>query len=190
MANRDRERRSTIRHSPFAVRPLQGDTPIAPPPVIRLHPEDGVVIARRACRPARRSPPASPRRPRPGRPQGRDPAARQGRAGAPLRPDHRLRDRAMAPGQHVHMQNAAWATSRWTTPTASTPSRAELRSARDLPGHPPRRRAGGDAQLHRHPDLGELLRPRRRHHRRHSAATPSPARTRWPISRTSTASWR
>ena len=49
---------------------------------------------------------------------------------------------------------------------------AELRAAGDLPGHPPSRRAGRDAQLYRHPDQRELQRACRRPGRRRLPRNP------------------
>ena len=74
---------------------------------------------------------------------------------------------AIAPGEHVHVHNlgmgdfakdyayGAGCASRPTISTDRPPSRAS-----------PPGRARGDAQLHRHPDLRELQRPRRGHGRR------------------------
>ena len=93
------------------------------PPVIRLNPEDGVVIARGA----------DARHPgRPGRdgrarriPPGHKVAARMpGRADPPLRPDHRLRDRMRSrPATGCTPTTAPWAISPATTPRASMRSR-------------------------------------------------------------------
>ena len=53
-------------------------------------------------------------------------------------------------------------------------------------GYPPRQRQGRHPQLHRHPDLGELLGHRRRLHRRGDRSAPACSTT----IPTSTASWR
>ena len=142
---------------------------MAPAPVIRLHPDDGVLIARSSL------------------PAGmvvadgvttveRIPAGhkvairadRGRRADPPLRPDHRLCDRADRAGparpypelRHGRFRQGLCLRRR-------RHADAEFRSARDLRGHPPPRRPGRDPQLYRHPHLGELQRACRGHGRRH-----------------------
>ena len=97
--------------------------------------------------------------------------------------------RAIAAGEHVHTHNLAFADFERDyafgvdLPGART---APSGAASDLQGHRQAGRAGGDQELHRHPDLGQLLgdrgpdggRPVRRK-----------ARTSWPRTPTSTASW-
>ena len=79
---------------------------MAAPPVIRLHPDDSVVIARATLLPgASVADGVAATGAHPRRPQGGGAPDRGRRAGAPLRPDHRLRLAPIAPGQHVHVQN-------------------------------------------------------------------------------------
>ena len=102
-----------------------------------------------------------------GRPQGRDQADRGGRAGPPLWPDHRLchrADRAGPARAHAELRHGRFR--QGLCLRRRRQADAEFRSARDLRGHPPRRRPGRHPQLYRHPDLGELLRACRRHRRR------------------------
>ena len=142
---------------------------MTPAPVIRLHPDDGVLIARSSLPPGMVVADGVTTVERiPGRPQGRDQADRRRRAGAPLRPDHRLCHRSRSRrastctrkicGMGDFAKDYAYGVDAKPVPN--------FRSARDLRGHPPRRRARGDAQLYRHPHLGELQRPCRRHRRR------------------------
>ena len=143
--------------------------PMTPAPVIRLHPDDGVLIARSSLPPGMVvADGVTTVGADPGGPQGRHQADRGGRTGTPLRPDHRLCHRADCAGParaHAKLRHGRFRPGLclWRRRQAG----AELRSARDLRGHPPRRRAGGDAQLYRHHHLGELQRPCRRHRRRH-----------------------
>ena len=102
-----------------------------------------------------------------GRPQGRDPADRGRRADPPLRPDHRLCHRADRAGPacpHAELRHGRFR--QGLRLRRRRQADAEFRSARDLRGHPPSRRAGGDPQLYRHPHLGELQRACRRPGRR------------------------
>ena len=135
---------------------------MAPPPVIRLHPDDGVVIARATLLPGT---PVGRRRRRDRahsrRPQGRDPrpspwasrsAATARSSASPPRRSRRA--------QHVHVQNCGMGdfAKDYAYGVDATPDRL-FRPARDLPGHPPSRRPGRDPQLHRHPHQRELLAP-------------------------------
>ena len=95
-----------------------------------------------------------------GRSQGCDPAHCRGRADPPLRPDHRLCHRANHAGparSHPELRHGRFR--KRLRLRRRREAGAEFRSARDLRGHPPSRRAGGDPQLYRHPHLGELQRP-------------------------------
>ena len=84
-----------------------------------------------------------------------------GRAGPALQPDHRFRHAghrpwaACARPQHGHgrLRQGLRVRRRRQADRLCRPTG-------DLPGLPPPGRAGGDAQLHWHPDLGELQRPR------------------------------
>ena len=143
---------------------------MAPAPVIRLHPDDGVVIARAtpAAR-ARRWPTASTTVER--IPAGHKVAIRPIAVGEPIRRYGQIIGFAtapIAPGQHVHMQNCGMGDFAkdyaYGVDAKPTPN---CRSARDLRGHPPPRRPRGDPQLHRHPDRRELQRACRRAGRRH-----------------------
>ncbi len=136
---------------------------------IRLHPErrrrDRAHAARRRHQAARRE--GHGLRPRPARPQGRHARDQGGRAGAPLQPDHRLREprhrarRARAPQQPRDGRVRARLRVR-----RRRQADAVRRAAGDVHGHRPRRRPRGDAQLHRHPVDGELLGHGRPRHRR------------------------
>ena len=128
---------------------------MAPPPVIRLHPKDGVVIARATLLPG--APVADgvvAVRAHPGRAQGRCPPARRGRAGAPLRPDHRLRhaaDRARRSTSMCRICGMGEFAQGLCLRRGREADRDD-RPAGDLPGHPPRGWARRDAQLYRHAD--------------------------------------
>ena len=115
---------------------------------------------------------ADRRRPWPGRadgPQGGDAADRQGRGGAEVRPDHRLRDRrhpARRARPRPQLRDGR-ATTRTTT-SASTTSRSNtaIRAEATFKGSPPRRRPRRHAQLHRALLDRELLGDRDPPHRR------------------------
>ena len=142
---------------------------MAPAPVIRLHPDDGVLIARSSLPPGMVVADGVTTVERiPAGPQGRDQADRRRRAGPPLRPDHRLCHRADCAGPacpHPELRHGRFR--QGLCLRRRRQADAEFRSARDLRRHPPSRRARGDPQLYRHPHLGELQRACRRHGRRH-----------------------
>ena len=163
---------------------------MAAPPVIRLHPEDSVAIARATLLPGA-------------------PVADNVVAVERIPAGHKVAMRAIAkaeavrrygqiigfastpisPGQHVHVQNCEMGdfAKDYAYGRGCEADRVR-RSAGDVPGHPPRRWPRGDAQLHRHPDQRELFRPcRRSWSPTCSAATRSPATIRWPTSPMSTA---
>ena len=132
---------------------------MAPPPVIRLHPDDSVVIARATLLPG--TPVAdgvAACRAHSRRPQGRGAADRRGRAGAPLWPDHRLRlarDRARPARARAELRDGRL---RQGLRLRRRREADRLRQhAGDVRRHPPARRPRRDAQLHRHPDQRELL---------------------------------
>ncbi len=102
------------------------------PPVIRLHPEDGVVIARQVLPPGT---PVAPNvlaaDPHPGRAQGGGALPCTGRGGTALRPDHRLRDRAgdarpmgahPQPGDGRFLGDYAWGVDAKPTEPAAEPA--------------------------------------------------------------------
>jgi hypothetical protein len=135
---------------------------MTPAPVIRLHPDDGA-IARSSLPPGMvvADGVTTVERIPAGHWVAIKPIA--GRAGTPLRPDHRLCRRYFAGPARVHTQTAAWVISPRTMPMASTlpvPNfdlPATLRASAALIGR-------GYAQLYRHPHLGDQ-RLRRRHRR-------------------------
>ena len=137
---------------------------MTPAPVIRLHPDDGVLIARSSLPPGMVVADGVTTVER--IPAGHKVAIRADRgrrADPPLRPDHRLCDRADCAGpacpypelRHGRFRQGLRVRRR-------RQAGAELRSARDLRRHPPSRRTGGDPQLYRHPHFGELQRACRR----------------------------
>ena len=130
------------------------------PLVIRIHPDDDVVIARRQLVGGTRIesegitvvgliPP------------GHKVATRAIAAGEPVRRYDQIigsAKQAIAPGQHVHTHNLEFSSFARDYAAASGAQPTEyVASAGDLRRHRPRRRPHRDAQLHRHPDLGELL---------------------------------
>ncbi len=132
------------------------------PLVIRLNPEDGVVIARGVLMPGTEVLPGvsvGARR----IPAGHKVAVRPHAKGEPIRRYGQIigfATDAIEPGAWVHTHNCemgdfsrdyAWGVD--AKPTAS------CRRAGDLHGHPPRRWARRDAQLHRHRHQRELLGP-------------------------------
>ena len=162
------------------------------PLVIRIHPNDDVVIARRQLVGGTRIesegitvagliPP------------GHKVATRAIAPGEPVRRYDQIigsAKQAIAPGQHVHTHNLEFSSFARDYAAASGAQADRVRrDAGDLRRHRPRRRPHRDAQLHRHPDLGQLLgdggaRDRRPLPARH------PTRARSSASRTSTASSR
>ena len=147
---------------------------MAPPPVIRLHPEDSVVIARATLLPgAPVGDNVLATQRIPGRAQGRDPSHcdRANRSAATARSSVSLPPPSR-PANTCTCTIARWAISPRTTPTASMPARPISSTRRHLPGHPPPRRQGRHAQLHRHPDQRELFGPCRRRRRRHVPPQP------------------
>ena len=164
--------------------------PMAPAPVIRLHPDDGVLIARSSLPPGMVVAEGVTTIER--IPAGHKVAIRaiaRGRADPPLWPDHRLcdgADRAGPARPHAKLRHGRFC--QGLCLRRRRQADAEFRSARDLRRHPPARRARGDPQLYRHPDVGELQRACRRHGRGYLQEESVHAATiRWPISPTSMA---
>ena len=145
-----------------------------PSPVIRLHPDDGVLIARSSLPPGTVVADGVTTVER--IPAGHKVAIRPIAAGEPmppLRPDHRLcddADRAGPARPHPELRHGRFRQGLCLRRRCHAD--AEFRSARDLRGHPPPRRPGRDPQLYRHPHLGELQRACRRHGRRHLQEEP------------------
>ena len=156
-----------IRYSPFAIRHFKE---IPHDPGTRHSPASRRRRADRALEPAAGHGGGRWRhhgRAHSGGPQGRDQADRGGRADPPLRPDHRLCDRADRAGParaHAELRHGRFR--QGLCLRRRRQADAEFRSARDLRGHPPPRRPRRDPQLYRHPHLGELQRACRRHRRR------------------------
>ena len=156
---------------------------MAPPPVIRLHPEDNVVIARATLLPG--APVGDNVLATQRIPAGHKVAVRAIAPGEPVRRYGQIigfASAAIAPGQHVHVAQLRDGRFRqglrlWHR----RPPHRVLRTGRHLPGHPPPRRQGRHAQLHRHPDQRELFGPRRRRGRRH--VPPQPVHRRRPAGR-------
>ena len=142
---------------------------MTPAPVIRLHPDDGVLIARSSLPPGMVVADGVTTVER--IPAGHKVAIKPIAVGEPVRRYGQIIGFAtapIAPGQHVHTQNCGMGDfAKDYAYRRRRQADAEFRSARDLRRHSPRRRARGDAQLYRHPHLGELQRPCRRHRRRH-----------------------
>ena len=85
-------------------------------------------------------------------------AIAEGAAGAPLQPDHRLRHAADRAGRaRARAQPGDGRLRARLRVRRRRQADAVRRPAGDVPGHRARRRARGDAQLHRHPVDGELL---------------------------------
>ena len=166
---------------------------MAPPPVIRLHPDDGVVIARATLLPG--APVADGVVAAERIPAGHKVAVRPIAQGEPVRRYGQIIGFAstpISPGQHVHVQNCEMGdfAKDYAYGVDAKPTDVR-RLAGDLPGHPPRRRPRGDAQLYRHPDQRELFRARGGAGRRRVPPQPVHAATiRWPSIPTSTAWWR
>ncbi len=148
---------------------LTQETAMTPAPVIRLHPDDGVLIARSSLPPGMVVAEGVTTVER--IPAGHKVAIKPIAVGEPIRRYGQIIGFAtmpIAPGQHVHVQNCGMGD--FAKDYAYRRRRhadAEFRSARDLRRHPPRRRPRRDPQLHRHPHLGELQRACRRHGRRY-----------------------
>ena len=126
-------------------------------------------------------------------PPGHKIAVRAIKAGEPVRRYNQIIGIAksdIAPGQHVHTHNLAFGdvAHDYAVGEGVTPTRYVAE-----PGHVPGHRASGwksrDAQLHRHPDVGELLGDRRARDRRPFPAR-HPSRSARERIRTSTASSR
>ena len=164
---------------------------MAPPPVIRLHPDDGVVIARTTLLPGAPVADGVTAAERiPAGPQGRRPPDRRraSRCAAMARSSVSPPS-PIAPGQHVHVHNCEmgdfakdYAYGVDAKPTAPANSPASFMGIR-RPG-----RARRDAQLHRHPDQRELQRACRRAGRRH--VPPQPVHRRRSAGRLSQRRWR
>ena len=117
---------------------------MAPPPVIRLHPEDNVVIARATLVAGRTASAitSAATAAHSGGPQGRDP-----RRSPPANAIRRygqiigFASTAIAPGQHVHVHNCEMGdfAKDYAYGVDATPDRV-LPAARDVPGHSPARR--------------------------------------------------
>ena len=129
--------------------------------VIALHPDDGVVIARTTLMPG--APVADGIATSARIPAGHKVAVRPhgwaSRCGATTR-SSASPHADIEPGQHVHVHNLGmgefakdYAFGQDAKPTDYD------RSPGDVRGHSPPGRPRRDAQLHRHPDLGELQRP-------------------------------
>ena len=142
---------------------------MTPAPVIRLHPDDGVLIARSSLPPGMVVADGVTTVER--IPAGHKVAIKPIAVGEPVRRYGQIIGFATVPicagpaRSHAKLRHGRFRQGLclWRRRQAG----AEFRSAGDLRGHPPRRRPGGDAQLYRHPHLGELQRPCRRHRRRH-----------------------
>ena len=130
------------------------------PPVIRIHPADNVVIARSQLL-------GGTRLEREGVtvsglvPPGHKVAVRAIRAGEPVRRYDQIIGFAkqdIAPGQHVHTHNLAYAefARDYAAGQDAKPTEYVAEPA-TFDGHRSPRRPRGDAQLHRHPEFGELL---------------------------------
>ena len=145
-------------------------------PIIRLHPEDGVVIARSTLLPGAEVAPGGCRgRAHSGGAQGggAGAGARRPRCAATARSSASPPSRS-SPAQHVHVHNMRHGRLRQGLRLQRrTPARRRWPTKRaQLPGHPSPGRPVRDAQLYRHPDLGELQRPHRAAHRRPVQAQP------------------
>ena len=150
-------------------------------PVIRLHPDDGVLIARASLPPGTLVADGVTTVER--IPSGHKVAIKPIAVGEPVIRYGQIIGFAtmpIAPGQHVHVQNMRHGRFRQgLCLLRRRQADAEFRSAGDLRRHPPPGRPRRHAQLYRHPHLGELQRacrePRRRRlqeesvHRRQSA---------------------
>ena len=142
---------------------------MTPAPVIRLHPDDGVLIARSSLPPGMVVADGVTTVER--IPAGHKVAIKPIAVGEPVRRYGQIIGFAtvpIAPGQHVHTQNCGMGD--FAKDYAYGVDVKPVRNF-DLPatfeGIRRGRRARGDAQLYRHPHLGELQRPCRRHRRRH-----------------------
>ena len=154
---------------------------MAPTPVIRLHPDDGVLIARSSLPPGMVVAEGVTTAER--IPAGHKVAIKPIATGEPIRRYGQIigfatqADRARPARAHPELRHGRFRQGLclWRRRQAG----AELRSARVLRRHPPSRRPRRHPQLYRHPHLGELQRacrgPRRRClqeesvHRRQSA---------------------
>jgi altronate hydrolase len=137
---------------------------MAPPSVIRLHPDDSVVIARATLLPG--TPVAEGVTANERIPAGHKVAVRPISSGDPVRRYGQIigfASQPISPGQHVHVQNCgmgdfakdyAYGLDARPTDYANTPLTFDGISSTGRPG--------GDTQLHRHSDQCELFRPRRR----------------------------
>ena len=120
---------------------------MAPPPVIRLHPDDSVVIARATLLPGASVADGVVATER--IPAGHKVAVRPIAAGEPVRRYGQIigfASRAIAPGQHVHVQNCEMGDFAKDYALRHRREAHRLRQhARDLRGHPPPRRPRRDA---------------------------------------------
>ena len=141
---------------------------MTPAPVIRLHPDDGVLIARSSLPPGMVVADGVSTIER--IPAGHKVAIKPIALGEPIRRYGQIIGFAtvpISPGQHVHTQNCGMGDfAKDYAFGVDVIADPELRSACDLRRHSPSRWPGRDPQLYRHPDLGELQRACRRHGRR------------------------
>ena len=166
---------------------------MAPPPVIRLHPDDSVVIARATLLPG--TPVADNVVARERVPAGHKVAVRALAAGEPILRYGQIIGFAtspIAPGCHVHVQNCGMGdfAKDYAFGVDATPT-AMIEPAGHVRGHQAAGRARRHAQLHRHPDQRELQRARRQHGGRR--VPPEPVHRPRPagrLSRMSMAWWR
>ncbi len=161
---------------------------MTPAPVIRLHPDDGVLIARSSLPAGTIVAWRDHARAHSRRPQGRDPRpSRSANRSVVTARSSALRPRRLRRASTFTPRIAAWAILPRTTPWASTSSRCRTRSARDLEGI---RRPDGRVATRNYIGIltsGEL--------QRHVAGmvadifkkNPFTAKIRWPISPTSMA---
>ena len=170
--------------------PRRRQPPDAVTPTIRLHPADDVVIARHqlisGARIGEEGVTASGLIP--AGPQDGGAAHRRRPAGEALQPDHRRQhSRHRAGPARAHPQSGDGRIRARLCLLGRRPSDAGGAAAGHLRRHREARRAGGDAQLHRHPHQRQLLgHGGARHRATTSAATSIPRR--WPTFPTSTAS--
>ena len=163
-----------------------------PSPTIRIHPADDVVIARQQL--VSGSVVAQEGFTVSGLvPPGHKIAAHDIAEGAPVRRYNQVIGTATQPiraGQHVHTHNLAFSSfEREHAAGAEARATEYVATTGHVRRHRARRRPRGHAQLHRHPDLGELLGHRGAGHCRPLPRRPAP-RGAGRVTRTWTAWWR
>ena len=142
---------------------------MAPAPVIRLHPDDGVLIARSSLPPGMVVADGVTTVER--IPAGHKVAIKPIAVGEPIRRYGQIigfatvADRAGPARPHPELRHGRFR--QGLCLRRRRHADAEFRSARDLRGHPPSRWPRRDPQLYRHPHLGELQRACRGHGRRY-----------------------